>query len=241
MRIKSLLLAVTAAVAVLISAPSFASDLPIRTSAPAPVYAASPAPIWTGLYVGVNAGAQFADPSSISNLGAVLNPSAVSFTGGGQIGYNVQFDRIVLGVETDVQGITKASTIQGVVSANPTLTTLVSTAQSTGWLGTTRLRAGVLLTPTFLAYGTGGVAYGNSSLALTGGNLLGGFSNAINQVQVGWTAGGGVEWLFLPQWSVKAEYLHYNLGTTVANIAGIGSLAGGTAANLGRVGLSYHF
>jgi outer membrane immunogenic protein len=238
MRIKSLLIAAMLALA---SASAFATDLPNRVAAPAPVYVAPPAPIWTGLYVGVNAGAQFADPTSLSNLGSVLNPSAVSFAGGGQLGYNVQFDRIVLGVETDVQGITKASTIQGVIAGTPSLATLVSTAQSTGWLGTTRLRAGVLLTPTFLAYGTGGVAYGNSSLAVTAGNLLGGFYNTVDQVQVGWTAGGGVEWLIVPQWSVKAEYLHYNLGTTVANIAGIGSLTGGTAANLGRVGVSYHF
>lgn len=29
----------------------------------------------------------------------------------------------------------------------------------------------------------------------------------------GWTAGGGVEWAFAPNWSIKAEYLYVDLGT----------------------------
>jgi opacity protein-like surface antigen len=34
---------------------------------------------------------------------------------------------------------------------------------------------------------------------------------------VGWNAGGGVEWMFMPNWSLKAEYLHYDLGNVTAS------------------------
>jgi outer membrane immunogenic protein len=30
--------------------------------------------------------------------------------------------------------------------------------------------------------------------------------------RVGYTLGGGIEWMFLPNWSVKAEALYYDLG-----------------------------
>lgn len=34
---------------------------------------------------------------------------------------------------------------------------------------------------------------------------------------VGWTARGGFEWMFLPNWSFKAEYLYYDLGRISGN------------------------
>jgi hypothetical protein len=42
--------------------------------------------------------------------------------------------------------------------------------------------------------------------------------------QAGWAAGAGFEWLFVPNWSFKAEYLHYDLGTFVC---GVGACAPG--------------
>jgi len=50
-----------------------------------------------------------------------------------------------------------------------------------------------------------------------GGSWLG-----YDDMRLGWTAGAGVEWMFNPKWSVKAEYLYYNLGT--ANTANVGPL-----------------
>ena len=41
-------------------------------------------------------------------------------------------------------------------------------------------------------------------------------------MRLGWSAGAGVEWMFNPKWSVKAEYLYYDLGT--ANTANVGPL-----------------
>ena len=39
-----------------------------------------------------------------------------------------------------------------------------------------------------------------------------GTAGRISNTRVGWTAGGGGEWMFLPNWSVKAEYLYFDLG-----------------------------
>jgi len=91
----------------------------------------------------------------------------------------------------------------------------------TRWLGTLRGRLGFLLTPTLLVYGTGGLAYSevsaSTSLAQSDtftnftGSGVGG--NGFAELVTGWTAGGGVQWMFTQNWSVKIEYLRYDLGT----------------------------
>ena len=35
---------------------------------------------------------------------------------------------------------------------------------------------------------------------------------SFSDTRVGWTVGGGLEWMFLPNWSAKVEYLYYDLG-----------------------------
>jgi outer membrane immunogenic protein len=148
--------------------------------------------------------------------------------GGGQAGYNYQFaNSWVVGIEADIQGIAGAHSSASFASslANPNFpdfplneTAIVS--KSIDYLGTVRGRFGYLLTPTLLIFGDGGLAYGgvNSSTSIiqtgTGLFFLGVPSSfgKISNTQVGWSAGAGFEWLFLPNWSVKAEYLYCDLG-----------------------------
>ena len=33
----------------------------------------------------------------------------------------------------------------------------------------------------------------------------------LSNTRTGWTAGGGVEWMFVPNWTAKAEYLYVDL------------------------------
>jgi outer membrane immunogenic protein len=65
----------------------------------------------------------------------------------------------------------------------------------------------------------------------------------------GWTVGGGVEWSFAPKWSLKGEYLHYDLGTTT--VSGVCGGACGfpgdvqpfgikNTGDLVRFGVNYH-
>ncbi|CAN3990041.1 outer membrane protein [Methylocystis bryophila] len=168
--------------------------------------------------------------------------------GGLQVGYNFQFNpSIVVGVETDFQGSSLGGNGPGNYSiypspfVNPTSgalnDVLVPVAAINGgrlgldYIGTVRGRAGWLFTPTLLVYGTAGFAYGGVSAW--------GQSN----IRTGWTAGGGLEWMFAPNWSAKVEYLYADLSS--------GGQTGGFGWNWGyhfhpqvnivRAGVNYHF
>ena len=121
-------------------------------------------------------------------------------------------------------------------------------------LGNDRVRIGYLISPTFLAYGTGGLAYGDTrvsvAIAQTGGASFGSF----NKTLAGWSAGGGVEWLISPNWSLKVEYLYYDLGRVTFNMSPLVNSVGGVPVTVGapsastrfngnivRAGLNYHF
>ncbi len=227
------------------------------------------------------------EAAAASVNGAQSGGSGGGFIGGGQVGYNRAFGsgaaRFVLGAEADIQGLAGGTPAKrngfGVASTTAdaapdeypvTFFSTTSTRASLDYLGTLRGRLGWLATPTLLLYGTGGLAYGGvnfSSSAMTTdvtGSLLLQFMPAVAaashaHTQVGWTAGGGFEWMIKPNWSVKAEYLHYDLGsasTSGVAVAGFGpewtEYRGAPAyiyatrasanfnGNLVRAGLNYH-
>ena len=137
-------------------------------------------------------------------------------------------------------------------------------SQSVDWLGTVRGRLGFLFTPTLLVYGTGGFAYGQTNATtsitqfVTGDpdlpNAYGTFGRFSN-TRTGWTAGGGLEWMFFPNWSFKVEYLYYNLGSVTlqrrrlvefqrrrgAHYPGLPVSKPSFNGNIVRVGVNYHF
>ena len=82
-----------------------------------------------------------------------------------------------------------------------------------------------------LIYGTGGFAYGQVDAW--------GFSST----NTGWTAGGGVEWMFAPHWSAKVEYLYVNLsGSNSLNNSGYNfGYNYNPGLNVVRAGVNYHF
>jgi outer membrane immunogenic protein len=69
---------------------------------------------------------------------------------------------------------------------------------------------GYLISPSFLWYATGGLAYGETKLlnAFYGNTFVppAASTHLTDNTQLGWTVGAGVEWRFAPQWSVKAEW-----------------------------------
>ena len=97
-----------------------------------------------------------ATPSSIPVLGVVSGGgSDGGFVGGGQIGYNYQFNQFVIGLETDIQyadlGNGRSLTFgQGFAGNN----------NNGNWFGTVRARAGFAFDRA-LVYATGGLAYGD--------------------------------------------------------------------------------
>jgi outer membrane immunogenic protein len=286
------LLASVGAIALTGSA-AFAADLPSR--APPPVYLPPP-PVftWTGLYIGGNAGGTWSNSSSVqtatvpvfaaatfapeATLSSALATTSVpvsnsGFIGGGQIGYNWQFNSFVAGFEADIQGIAgsigKGAVFGSGVPVGFPAETIRSAVGANRWIdyiGTVRGRLGWAITPTFLAYGTGGLAYGEvkSNVAIFQQDVVtpaATFSapyssfGSLSNTRVGWTAGGGGEWLFAPNWSLKVEYLYYDLGSvrfalspltnrfTTGGVAWSSSPSATTrfTGNIVRAGLNYHF
>jgi len=102
----------------------------------------------------------------------------------------------------------------------------------------------------WLPYVTGGLAVGRVSYSDFGffPFLPSSNTSSITQTRVGWTAGGGVEWKFDQRWSIKAEYLYVDLGSTTDT--SLNSNVGFSASiihnhhlteNIARIGLNYSF
>lgn len=81
------------------------------------------------------------------------------------------------------------------------------------WFGTFRGRIGFTPFCRLMIYGTGGLAYGDVDYSAT---LMFtptfGYPASVEETRVGWTAGGGLEYAITHHWSVKVEYLYYDLG-----------------------------
>ena len=193
--------------------------------------------------------------------------------GGGQAGYNAQLNRGLLGVEFDFDGsgarghgdyVNNAVFSGGAPASTSGLMTRVDNATAVDWLGTLRGRLGLFATPSLPLYGTGGLAFGETSsstfinqqwsgpsaittLLKTSGSL-----GAADRTSAGWTVGAGIEWMFSRNLSLKAEYLFYDLGTV--SYAGSPSMTTYGKSNsalpstsvhydgqIARIGINYHF
>lgn len=232
-----------------------AADMPVK----APVYKApvvAPPYNWAGFYVGLNAGGSWGrqDNSLVTVPGGVVgftnSDKLNGFIGGGQVGYNWQINQWVLGLEADFQGSGQKSdgsflipSIAG-IAVVPGLT--ASYTDKLEWFGTVRGRVGYAW-DRWLAYFTGGWAFGHGTLSGTGTTTPAGTVLAFSASQDynGWTLGGGLEWAFMDHWSAKAEYLYIDFGngpTVVANTAGTLAIASGKMTdNILRLGVNYHF
>ena len=218
---KKILLTTTALIAFGI-APAAAADLAARpyTKAPAAAIAINN---WGGFYLGAMGG--YAQENS-SGIGTLSGGFA-----GGTAGYNWQMGNIVLGVEADA-----AWADIGARVGNPALSALETRIRD---MGTVRGRVGYAFDQV-LIYGTGGYAWADNRMTAS---LLG-VSVSDSHIHSGWTVGAGVEVMFAPKWSVKAEYLYRSFQSETYNFPGI--IAGGVASgtlnlNSVQVGVNYHF
>jgi outer membrane immunogenic protein len=255
---------------------------------PPPPPPAPPPPMWTGFYVGLVAGGTWGNNNNVdtaafpvtsfpgfepladvsAQLATTTLPVQISgFIGGGEWGYNYQWNNWVIGTEGDFEGIasserraTEFATATANVAGVPfTLDQLAAANRRLDWLGTERVRIGFLIWPTFLVYGTGGLAYGEIDTGVAIGQTNPALASTLalgrfEQTLAGWTAGGGLEWLFSPNWSVKVEYLYYDLGRVTFGLSSLThSLAGVPvtvtdnlastrfSGNIVRAGINYHF
>lgn len=177
---------------------------------------------WTGAYLGISYG--YADGvSKVSggsgNFDLDQNGSIGSVYGG----YNWQLGRIVLGLEADLGTANyNGDEGQGAGRVSSELNTLASV----------RARAGVLLTPAFLVYGTGGFAWGDMDFT----------ANKITQSEWlgGYQLGAGTELNVAGPWTLRLEYLYTDLDTQTITHGGITNTYEPDFHTV-RAGVSYKF
>jgi outer membrane immunogenic protein len=161
--------------------------------------------------------------------------------GGLQFGYNWQVDRKwVLGVEADIQATAergRSTTALGsfrLARLDDAIVFSLSNVRSTDlpWFATFRGRAGGLIDPSLLVYGTAGLAVGevryasqntisaqffgpgNTSTTPVGAPVVVvGTALSDRQTRIGWTAGAGLEKKFTKNFSGKLEYIYLDLGS----------------------------
>jgi len=209
-----------------LNAITFAGDLP----ASAPGYTKAPIALprsWSGFYLGLNAGGEWGrnDPTLSVSDGAFFGTAGPPFitaagsrsfnnsgvTAGAQVGYNWQWNTMVMGLESDFGYFQPKGSI-ATSGSFPAATTFALTENSSAdWLFTFRPRVGVAIN-NWLLYGTGGVAISNLKFnEAFGGSSAGGASSqaiSLSQTKAGWAAGGGVEYGMTRNWSLRGEYLH---------------------------------
>jgi outer membrane immunogenic protein len=233
-----------------------AADLPRKAPMAAPIVA--PVYNWTGFYIGVHGGWVWSDTDATTSYAPVGFFDAFSYSHdadggmlGGQIGFNYQIANWVIGLEADLSWVDVGSTatvapltLVGV----PQVGSFHTSAVDMNWFGTVRGRLGFTAN-TLLVYVTGGFAFADLEHAVvTADPLITGFAAAgtASDTRAGWTIGGGFEWGFAPNWSIKGEYLYYDLGDTTLTVTDPILLVSSTTnfentGHIFRVGLNYRF
>ncbi len=225
------------------AAQSLAADLELPASAPMP--ASSYYPItqplnWSGFYFGINGG-YAAGNSDWSNAGV----STGNFgTKGGLLGatFGINFTDGLAGFLFGVEGDFDWSNLNG-SSSIPACVAIGAPAGSacatkSDWLSTGRGRVGYVFR-NFLIFGTGGAAISDPK----GGFSPPGILTSITGPQLGWTAGGGIEYAFTDYLTAKLEYLFVDFGsmscpsgTTCGNLT---AASVSRSENLVRGGINY--
>jgi outer membrane immunogenic protein len=224
----------------------------------------APAPLpecnWSGFYIGLNVGGQWGhsedrdlDGYSTRDDGNIWGYDESGVIAGGQVGYNFQWNWLVLGVEADggymnLDG-SGVSRFDARVFGSDT-----RGKTDSDFYTTIRGRLGVAFGH-WLFYATGGGIGVNLETRViddcdTGACGDERINASKTEFNWGWTGGGGIEYMFGCHWTVKAEYLRYQLDDQ--NFSGeatfFGAPAGrfgftgiGTEGNIFRGGLNYKF
>lgn len=193
--------------------------------------------------------------NSKTDLGvATLEDNDRGFTIGGLAGYNWQCNGRLLGIETDMNYF-NADTTTGVTcptcggAGGPSSITFGS---EINWYGTLRGRVGLVGDQNFLIFATGGLAYGGLDHSINSAGFNGvTFSGSNSDTAIGWTAGGGIEYLLSDNWAFRADASYIDFGSTdeTFTTSGGGCPAVTCSARVGyddnfwvaRVGLTYLF
>jgi outer membrane immunogenic protein len=230
-------------------ATALAADMSMPVKAPPPVVIYD----WTGFYLGISGGGSFGGSNHVDPNGANYTADGILVRGGlvgGTVGYNWQMSSLVLGFEGDLSWVGEYGShndnnnvANNGFGSGPSVfaSTAFQSFTKETWLGTARGRVGYAVN-NLLFYATGGYA---------GAGVTAGINSTVNNASIfsltstrsGWTAGGGLEWGFAPNWSAKFEWLYMkfdNAGFTTA--LGDGPRSAVTLDdNVIRAGINYRF
>lgn len=202
----------TAAAVTLTSFGVAAADLPVRTTATAPVMKAAPMN-WTGCSVGVAGGYgwhKVATPVAAIGEGDydAGQHTADGATIGGRASCDLQFGAIVVGA----QGAFDKMNINGINVFYPNPLPEFTTSEAS-WGASATLRAGLLLTPDLLVYVRGGAAWLKTrhkdyDTGVGGPTFIG----VVDATRSGWTVGAGIEYAITRNWFAGVEYNYADFG-----------------------------
>jgi outer membrane immunogenic protein len=214
-----------------------AADMPVK----APMVAPAPLITWTGFYVGVNVGADWARDvvsPTVADGGTFPRSNTLSkssWFGGGTLGYNYQMGSFVFGLEGDLGEMNISTSSPDLLGG-----TEVDFINN-GLYGDVTGRFGYAF-DSILVYAKGGFAFFDGRANTTTG--LAGFTGASTGTFIGWTLGGGVEYKIARDWSIKAEYLHFDFGSKNATLTvggGVFSYNNDLTVDTVKVGINYLF
>jgi outer membrane immunogenic protein len=222
------------------------ADADAQTQTPLSPASSTPGGSWSGLQTGATGGnsslaQNFAEPGAhlctITGLGPI-SPGCIEshlvFTGGlnsptfgGFLGYRMQFGIAVLGIEADIAwkhvSASAAKTVSYTDFFGFNHTEQFQGSMRQGWDTSLRARAGLLLTPSLLAYGTAGLALGQvcdsfkySATIIdpeSGLFAAASGSGASCDYRPGYTAGGGLEMIVGDGLKARLEYRFTDLGS----------------------------
>jgi outer membrane immunogenic protein len=232
---------------------------------------------WSGGYAGLNLGeASKGTCNRWTGGGTALdaaggtafynsNCASSTFVGGIQVGDNFQYKRLVWGLEADLDlwgGGNRSQTLNYAGGSPP-----AGAYTSSGRLSPSEFviiaprigYGGTLWMPYVTAGAVAALGSHDGTLNYTPAGAAAptaSFSGGKNFSSTGWVAGGGAEWGLNGPWSIKAEYLHVNLGRgsnsaaacsgTPAACAAFSGLSFDSShdafsANLFRIGITYWF
>ena len=181
--------------------PALAADLGSpRPYTKAPAYAA-PIYNWTGFYIGGHVGGAFAGDNSLHRQTAAASSAAcraAPIISSPRAGWSV----------SKAQYSWLGSNNSGVLFPGGVLVT-----SNSNQLGSVTGRLGYTWGPALL-YAKGGYAWTDgNNFNVTVGGVPAAFTTDGNH-RDGYTVGGGLEYMFAPNWSAKVEYQYYNFGNT---------------------------
>lgn len=178
---------------------------------------------WTGFYFGASLGYGWGT-AGIDGTAGSFSFDQSGLTGGVFGGYNWQFGRTVVGIEGDIGTGNLGGSASGVQGAIET---------DLNAIGSLRLRAGYLATPSLLLYATGGFAMADFNFRYQG-------VTDKSTTLTGYQLGLGAEKMLSTNWTMRLEYIYTDFMAETSTVGVISNRIDPDFHQV-RAGLSFKF